>query len=499
MPDPASKPAALQRTYMLTVKVHDLHGDSPVVDSPVSLRLRRADSQSSSPLFGPQGLLAGDVDQFTIAPVERDETMISEGVHQFRVIPNEYYFVPTIYSLVVGGRTYTFTMPAHDADVITLLDGDAAGGGTDPESALDEVGTALARLPEFSYDPITKLFTFRIPSGYVIDSMIDADTPEKKAAWRNRIGAADEGSTGGGGPLSDRSVTTEKLADGAVTRIKLADDSVDQSKIADDAVGPRELALDSVRTGHISDNAVESAKIPRDAILSRHIAADQITQGEMGANSVGTSELINGQVTEEKLSAAAQAKLNDRGDSGGPAVDQMARDVAAAAQATADAANTRANDNTREIRTARDDTVALTRVVNTKITRDDLPPFHRIELKPGGVSTRVIPTPFDLLFVQKITTKTISSLGVNFGGSTGRDVVLATSTPIANLNAGVGSTILTYGISSGGVDNVESNLDSLARAGTPATHINVALTFGFDDGTTYLYNIPFPVDDAAFA
>ena len=129
MPDPSSKAANLQRTYLLTVSLHDLHGDSPPIDAPVSLRLIRADGASGSPLFGPQGLLSGNTDTFVIPAVERDPSMISAGMHQFRILPNEYYFVPTAYALAVGGRSYRFVMPAADSNVIELLDGETSSGG----------------------------------------------------------------------------------------------------------------------------------------------------------------------------------------------------------------------------------------------------------------------------------------------------------------------------------------------------------------------------------
>lgn len=128
------------------------------------------------------------------------------------------------------------------------------------------------------------------------------------------------------------------LADGSVTTAKLADDAVTQAKVADDAIGPRELAADSVRTGHLADNAVESAKIPSDAILSRHIAADQVTRGEMAAASVGSTELVDGGVSEGKLSGGVRTKLNARATS----EDQTARDAATAAQTAAEGAQTAA-------------------------------------------------------------------------------------------------------------------------------------------------------------
>ena len=129
MPDPNDKAPYLQRTYLLTVPVHDLMGDAPATPSPVSIRLFREDDHSTAPLFGPRGLVTVSLSQFEFPSLPRDPSMISAGTHQFRLIPNEYYFVPTKYVATVGGRSYTFSMPAADANLIRLLDADPATGG----------------------------------------------------------------------------------------------------------------------------------------------------------------------------------------------------------------------------------------------------------------------------------------------------------------------------------------------------------------------------------
>ena len=140
MADPNSKAADLQRTYLLMVPVHDLMGDSPTVQSPVTMRLLRTDDHSTAPLFGPQGLIAGSLSQFNLPAVPRDPSMISAGEHQFRLIPNEYYFVPTKYVVTVGGRSYTFVMPTADSNLIELLDGEVSGGGVVPQPVVPQPG-----------------------------------------------------------------------------------------------------------------------------------------------------------------------------------------------------------------------------------------------------------------------------------------------------------------------------------------------------------------------
>lgn len=171
------------------------------------------------------------------------------------------------------------------------------------------------------------------------------------------------------------------IADDSITGAKLADKTVPQEKLAFNSVGGRELIDDSVATAHLKDASVTDPKIPNNTIKTRHVAADQIEQGHMKDNSIGEPELIDGGVTEDKLSTAVKTKLNATGTQGGSQrafgsgsgqiaawaegddtsklpiakiPDAVATDTElAAVKATADAANTRSNENTREVRTAR--------------------------------------------------------------------------------------------------------------------------------------------------
>ncbi len=127
MADP--RPAELQKTYQLVVPVHDLMGDAPQAESNIVVRLVRTDRDAGAPLYGPQGLVVGGQGVDTITPTARDSSEISEGLYVFRLIPNAYYFVPTVYELTAGARTYQFTMPARDATLIELLDEEAVADG----------------------------------------------------------------------------------------------------------------------------------------------------------------------------------------------------------------------------------------------------------------------------------------------------------------------------------------------------------------------------------
>lgn len=130
MADPASKDSTLKRTYDLTIPVLDLMGDSPA-DSPLSLtvQLVRTDGASDSPLFGPDGLIAGDMTQSVIAVSDRPSgSALDPATAVLQLIPTAYWFVPTRYLLTAAGRVYQFTMPAEDSSLITLLPEDASSG-----------------------------------------------------------------------------------------------------------------------------------------------------------------------------------------------------------------------------------------------------------------------------------------------------------------------------------------------------------------------------------
>ena len=128
---------------------------------------------------------------------------------------------------------------------------------------------------------------------------------------------------GSGGALADGSVTTPKLADQAVTARKIGAGALRASHFP----GTSQDTSPVVQTKDIFRNAVTGDKIPQNSI----------NNGHMLDNAIGTPELQDDAVTESKLASAVRAQLG-----GGMAgVDQTARDAAAAAQATADAKQSR--------------------------------------------------------------------------------------------------------------------------------------------------------------
>ena len=148
---------------------------------------------------------------------------------------------------------------------------------------------------------------------------------------------------------------------------------------------------------------------------------------------------------------------------GGAATDQTARDAAAAAQATA----------------------------NSKIGRDDLPPFATIYAVPQGIDGRDFPTPFELFFSERITAKTITRLVVNAAGSIAQ---LDATTPLSNITTPArDSGALRYALTTQSIDNIRNSI------GANDTATAIQLTFTFSDGTSYLHTIPFPVNNSVFS
>ena len=156
MADPSTIGNEFKRTYELTVPILDIMGDAPVAaGTPVSVMLARTDGAADQPLFGPDGLLVGAMTQVTAEATARPPgTSLSPTTLTFALIPNGYWFVPTVYVLVAGGRTYQFTMPAEDTSLVSVLDGEATGGGPNNTQGT----TPVAELPVVtSVDDATEL------------------------------------------------------------------------------------------------------------------------------------------------------------------------------------------------------------------------------------------------------------------------------------------------------------------------------------------------------
>lgn len=88
------------------------------------------------------------------------------------------------------------------------------------------------------------------------------------------------------------------------------------------------------------------------------VSADDATTGTSSARRAWTAQRVRQAINAVTNDLASRITTLEGRPAGGGGTDQVARDAATAAQATADAANTRSNANTREVRTAREETAA---------------------------------------------------------------------------------------------------------------------------------------------
>ena len=86
------------------------------------------------------------------------------------------------------------------------------------------------------------------------------------------------------------------------------------SSIAPDSVGTNQLANSAVTQAKISDNAVTTAKIADNAITAAKIADNAITAAKIADLSISAADLANNSISENKLDAAARAKLVTNGN-----------------------------------------------------------------------------------------------------------------------------------------------------------------------------------------
>ena len=139
---------AIDRTYRLTVPVHDLRGDAPTESgTSASISLMRLDGHSNAPLYGPEGLVVGRMSTDEFIPMDRpaDTDLHPESV-VFELLPTAYFRVQTQYVLSVAGRTYTFQMPERDESILELFDqtpiDPSMGGGATDETARNAANAA---------------------------------------------------------------------------------------------------------------------------------------------------------------------------------------------------------------------------------------------------------------------------------------------------------------------------------------------------------------------
>ena len=94
-----------------------------------------------------------------------------------------------------------------------------------------------------------------------------------------------------------------------------ADRWVTSGRIAFGAINsPRYFDGKIITDSHLVDNVINrNVLLANNVVETRNIGADQIERGHLKDNVVGTEELVDGEVTEDKLDAAVKTKLNASG------------------------------------------------------------------------------------------------------------------------------------------------------------------------------------------
>ena len=134
---------------------------------------------------------------------------------------------------------------------------------------------------------------------------------------------------------------------------------------------------------------------------------------------------------------------------------------------------------------------AALEAANSKISRDDLPPFASIFSVPQGIDGDDFPTPFELFFSERITGKAISAIVVTVGGQVAQ---IDATTPLSRIaGTAVDSGSLRFALQASQINNIASNITANTNS------VDFQVRFTFSDGTSYLHTIPFPVNNIVFA
>lgn len=101
--------------------------------------------------------------------------------------------------------------------------------------------------------------------------------------------------------ITDKAITTAKLADVSVTREKLAAAAVTGAKIADGTITAGDLASGAVTSVKILDGTIAEDDIADDAITSAKIAAGAVGSSEIAAGAIAASDIADSAVTSAKI------------------------------------------------------------------------------------------------------------------------------------------------------------------------------------------------------
>ena len=105
--------------------------------------------------------------------------------------------------------------------------------------------------------------------------------------------------------LSDRSITSIKIALGAIGSDNIAVNSIYTEALSARVVDTTKLGLNAVNSQNIAVNSIVTAHLTAGAVTSDIIAANAIIAGHISANAVTTTALSSGVVTSDKIVANA--------------------------------------------------------------------------------------------------------------------------------------------------------------------------------------------------
>lgn len=190
------------------------------------------------------------------------------------------------------------------ADAAIVANKIAAGAVTNAKIAAGAVDTAKLASSAIVAE---KIAAGAVETAKLADAAVETAKLADLAVVESKIAANAVTS----GKIADGSVLEAKLALSAVTTAKIADDAVTTAKIAASAVETAKINDSAVTAAKLADGAVETAKIANAAVNGDKIADDSIVARHIADSAVRNDAIAAGAISEDKLSAAVAAKLNN--------------------------------------------------------------------------------------------------------------------------------------------------------------------------------------------
>lgn len=235
----------------------------------------------------------------------------------------------------------------------------------------------------------------------------------------------------GGISLANHSVNTDKLTADAVNTVNIGNGQVSTEKLADYSVNSMKLATGGVTEEKLSEDVKEKLNKPSGSEYTLPVATSTVlggvlSQGDVivqkngglfiGNNNVITEKLANGCVTEEKLSADVQAKLNREGGSTG------VPDNSVTSAKIADGAVVRAKIGTAAVGEAQlgANSVTSTKIADKNVTEAKLADAVVTKLNKAGLES--VPDPLTLGTLTVSTSLTMPANAVKTANITDQSV-----------------------------------------------------------------------------